>query len=405
MESKYIGYSIEQFADDERFIAWVIKGENNNLWEEFLKENSDLTENVKQASEIILLLQDTSEDLGKKDEFEMWNNIEKFSKSQEEKGRILKIRRSLYWAASFLVILSIGTLSYFYISEGSGGYEFLSSDTQLKNNDVKLLLSSGEEISLKTKNSKFELNNENELLINNDSIIDLSLKGVDDSNEIQMNEIVVPYGKKSELILADGTKVWLNAGTHFAFPTSFIDDSREVFLEGEAYFEVVENMDKPFIVNVNKLNIRVLGTSFNVSAYPNDDRIETILLTGSVVVGKSRLLGQKRDDVIIKPYQKASFNKQDNEVVVSNEPNADSYITWTEGMFQFSKESLQSVLTKLERFYNVSMSFPENFQSSELISGKLDLKESIADVMMVLGDVAKIEYRINENIIYVDKKK
>lgn len=404
MESRYIGYSVEQFVDDERFIAWVIKGENNNLWEEFLKENSDLSENVKQAREIVLLLRDTSEDLSEKDEFEMWNNIEEFSKSQEEKGRILKIRRRLYWAASFLIILSIGALSYFCISEGSGGYEFLSSDTQLKNNDVKLLLSSGEEILLKTKNSKLELNNDSELLINNDSIIDLSLKEVDDSNEIPMNEIVVPYGKKSKLILADGTKVWLNAGTHFAFPTSFIDDSREVFLEGEAYFEVVENKDKPFIVNVNKLNIRVLGTSFNVSAYPNDEKIETILLTGSVAVGKSRLLGQKRDDVIIKPYQKASFDKINNKVAVSNVPNAGTYITWTEGMFQFSKESLESVLIKLERFYNVSINFSQDFYSSELISGKLDLKESISEVMMVLGDVAKIEYRINDNVIYINKR-
>ncbi len=405
MELKYINYSVEELVDDKMFVAWVLEGRKDREWKSFIEVNSKFKSIAIDAREIVLLLRDTEELLDENEVSEMWQKTEEFYYKQEKKDKTVKIWRNLYRAASVFIVLSIGTLGYVYFGKKSSGYQFASSENHDAVEEVRVLFSDGEEISLKSKNTTLSINDDYTLTLNNDSIIDLSQKEIEAGKKVQMNEIIVPYGKKSELILADGTKVWLNAGTHFAFPTRFIDDSREVFLEGEAYFEVVENMDKPFIVNVNKLNIRVLGTSFNVSAYPNDDRIETILLTGSVAIGKSRLLGQRRDDVIIKPYQKASFNKQDNEVVVSSEPNADFYITWTEGMFQFSKESLQSVLTKLERFYNVSMSFPENFQSFELISGKLDLKESIADVMMVLGDVAKIEYRINENIIFVDKKK
>ncbi len=403
MNSKYIKYSIEQLADEKQFIDWVLKGDHNEAWEKLLEENPDFGNRAAEAREIVLLLQDHSNVLEKKDELEMWSNIEKFSKTYRPETRSLNMRRSLYWAASILLFLSIGTFAYIYLGEKNSSYQFVSSEFQHRSDDTRLLLSDGEEISLKTYNSKLSLISDTELMLNNDTIINLSTKEINNDRKVQMNEVVIPFGKKSELLLADGTKVWLNAGSHFAFPTRFTEKTRNVFLEGEAYFEVAENKTQPFIVNVSQLEIRVIGTHFNVSAHTNDDKIETILLEGSVGLRKTTGFGLGKNEVILRPYQKGSFDKQNNDVSVSAEPNAEIYITWTEGMFQFSEEGLPSVFAKLERFYNVEIKIPQNFHSSELISGKLDLKESIEDVMAALGDVARIEYRIEENTIYINK--
>src|SRR5690606_14480825 len=98
--------------------------------------------------------------------------------------------------------------------------------------------------------------------------------------EVWMNEVIIPYGKKSELLLADGTKVWLNAGSRLAFPSRFTRNTREVFLEGEACFQVAKNEEQLFIVKAGNLDVKVLGTHFNVSAYPADATIETVLLEG-----------------------------------------------------------------------------------------------------------------------------
>ena len=202
--------------------------------------------------------------------------------------------------------------------------------------------------------------------------------------------------KKAELLLADGTKVWLNAGSRLAFPQKFIEKKREVFLEGEAYFEAAKNETQPFIVNTGQLNIKVIGTHFNVSAYPSDNNIETVLLEGSVVVSRPTVFGLKKEEVTLKPDQKALFDVQNNIISVSDVPDAGMYISWTTGWLEFSKESLHSVFNQLERYYNVKITIPPNFPYPELISGKLDLKDSLEDVMIALGDVSNIVYRINK---------
>jgi len=158
------------------------------------------------------------------------------------------------------------------------------------------------------------------------------------------------------------------------------------------------------VVNAGQLDVKVLGTYFDITAYPTDERIETILIEGSVAVSKPATFGIGQNEVILKPNEKASFDKQSNEVSVASEPDAVFYIAWTSGWLQFSKESLQSVFSKLERYYNIEVKIPQNFPSEELITGKLDLKDSLEEVMYALADVAKIEFRLNGNSVYVERK-
>ena len=404
MKEKYKKYSFEELIEDKHFIAWVLRGSNKNEWKKFIVDNPVIKEKVKKARRTILLLRDNYEVLDEESILKMGHNIYRFEQQHKKKVRTIKRRRGLSWAASVLLIFSAGTIGYFYLNEKDTDYQFVSSENVTQGNEARLVLSDGEEIQLNSDNSTISLNNENELKINNDSIIDLSKKENELDNVVQMNEVIIPYGKKSELLLADGTIVWLNAGSRLAFPSKFTKKTREVYLEGEACFKVVSDENQPFIVKAGQLEIKVLGTLFDISAYSSDENIETILINGSVAVSKPNSLGLGRSEIILKPYQRASFQKQKNDVIVSEEPNAELYIAWTEGWLQFSHESLQSVFAKLERYYNVEIRTSQNFLSSELITGKLDLKESLQDVMITLSDVTNIEYRINGNKIYIDKK-
>jgi hypothetical protein len=404
MEQKYLKYNLEKLIEDKHFVAWVLNGSKNNEWKKFIEGNPEINAKAKKAREVILLLRDTYEVLDEEFVLEMWQNINQFDNLHKRKVRIIKFRKSLSWAASILLILSVGTFGYLNFLGKESSYQFVSSETVTQRNEARIILSDGEEIALYSHNSIIELNSNNELVIDNESVIDLYQKEINGGNGIHMNEVVIPYGKRSELLLSDGTKVWINAGSRLAFPTKFTKKNRKVFLDGEAYFEVAKNEQRSFIVNADEIDIKVLGTQFNVSAYPVDKNIETVLIEGSIALSNHKYFARGRNEVLLKPYQRATFDKENKYIVVVDEPDANVYIAWTEGWLKFSQESLQSVFTKLERYYNIEITTPINFPSSEIITGKLDLKESLEEVMQALSDVAKLDYRISQNKIIINKK-
>ena len=403
MKSEFSKYSLEQLLEEKAFISWVLKQENNTKWECFMKSSSGFRSKAKKAREIIRLLQDRYEILDEDSVLEIWKNIDNYEQQSIRKTRKLKIRRRLSWAASVLLVISLGTFGYLYLIEKEQGYRFVSSG-ESQSSDARMVLSTGEEIALKKDNSTITLNDAAGQVTVNDSIIELTKTTDAGKQEAQMNEVVIPYGKKSELLLADGTTVWLNAGSRLAFPSRFTKNIREVFLEGEACFEVAKNEQQPFIVKAGNLDVKVLGTHFNISAYPADAAIETVLLEGSVAVKKPKTFGLGKNEVILKPSQKASFKKEKSEFTVTDETDVDLYIAWTYGWLKYERESLWSVLRKVERYYNVEIQLPANYPGGDLITGKLDLKESLEAVMVVLADASRFEYRINENKVFIEKK-
>jgi transmembrane sensor len=403
MKPEFSKYSLEQLLEEKSFISWVLKQENNAEWERFMESNPGFRFKAKKAREIIHLLQDRYEVLDENSVLEIWKNIDKYEKQYEQKARKLEIRRRLSWAASVLFIVSLGTFGYLYLTDNNQGYRFVSADAP-QSSEARMVLSTGEEIALKKDNSTIALNDNSNQVTVNDSIIDLTENKGAGKQTVPMNEVVIPYGKKSELVLADGTKVWLNAGSRLAFPSRFTKNTREVFLEGEACFEVAKNEKQPFIVKAGSLDVKVLGTHFNVSAYPADATIETVLLEGSVAVEKPKAFGLGKTEVVLKPSQKASFKKEQREFKVTDEADVDIYIAWTYGWLKYNRESLSSVLRKVERYYNVEIQLPANYPGDDLITGKLDLKESLDAVMVVLADASRFEYRISGNKVYIEKK-
>jgi ferric-dicitrate binding protein FerR (iron transport regulator) len=334
----------------------------------------------------------------------MWEKISEADLAHQSRMRIIRTRRYLKYAAAAVIVLILSTYGYWELNKGTD-YQWASYNPGTTIQQSRLILSNGEEIDLKKVESVIKVNAQNNAIrINNDSVVALSGPG-EKMSEIAMNQVVVPFGKKSFIELSDGTKVWLNAGSRMAFPVRFSGSKREVFLEGEAYFDVTPDKSNPFYVKTREIAIRVLGTKFNVSDYEADKEVTTVLLEGSVSMKENKGINLFGEEVILSRHQKAMFSKTGLTTRVFDEANPEIFTAWTEGWLNFYKEPLSNVLKKVERYYNVQVVYTDLFQSDDLISGKLDLKDSIDDVMRVLGDVAKVTYRVDQQKIFISKNR
>ncbi|WP_257668210.1 FecR family protein [Parapedobacter tibetensis] len=213
------------------------------------------------------------------------------------------------------------------------------------------------------------------------------------SGEGDYNTLAVPYGKRTEVILPDGTKVWLNAGSYFTFPKRFMGEKREVFLQGEAYFEVSHNREKPFFVYADDMQIKVLGTSFNVSSYKDDNVSSAVLLDGAIELtpqGKAKFEKQ-----ILSKGITATFNKINGQLGLET-TDAQDRITWTHKQLILKSTPLPELIKKLERVYNAEIRYKIESDGAEddRFSGIIDLKQALDSVLQVIYDPSL--YRIQQ---------
>jgi ferric-dicitrate binding protein FerR (iron transport regulator) len=219
-----------------------------------------------------------------------------------------------------------------------------------------------------------------------------------------MAQVMIPFGKRSNIVLSDGTKVWLNAGSRLIFPQKFSGKNRKVFLKGEAFFDVFKNKENPFIVNSDNMNVTVCGTQFNVRNNDPDQEIEVVLVEGAVNLKENGPLNFLAKEIMLIPNQKAIYNKADNKTTIESNVEVARYISWREGLLEFDKESIVNVFKKLSRFYNVSFITENSVELNRKISGKLDLKESLEEVMKVISDAAPVTFRFDKDKVFVNSK-
>ncbi|MFD2099229.1 FecR family protein [Flagellimonas iocasae] len=218
--------------------------------------------------------------------------------------------------------------------------------------------------------------------------------------ELVYNEISVPRGKTFKLILSDGTRVHLNAGTRMRFPINFlVGENREVFLSGEAYFEVERDEKSPFIVQANDLEVKVLGTHFNVSSYQGAAE-HAVLVEGSVQVNNNGSMATNFKPLVIKPGQKASLVPDGLNI---NEVDVEDYIGWTQDLLIFNDNSFLEIIQKIERRYNVEIENNYVELNSARFNGKFS-EESIIDLMNTFKESANFDYQINDGKIIINKK-
>jgi ferric-dicitrate binding protein FerR (iron transport regulator) len=400
---QYIGKSLEELLDDLEFIS-LIKSIDDETWEQRVSDlnDSSLTENMRQARRIILAYTNEMEKevLSTETKDQLWRRISEGRVDLNRGDFASRAKRFSYLkiAATILIILSVGV---YFLWEQTNEDDYLFSQSYPKDQVPVLLLTDGSRIQLDKNNSELVVIDEMDAIqINKDSIV----KGISSSKgELErnrLNEVKVPYGTKTKLELSDGTIVWLNAGSRLAFPSEFKGSNRTVHLEGEGYFEVAHDRDAPFFVKTKKMKVSVLGTKFNVSAYPSDKVVETVLIEGSVSLKTHDGLLSK--NLVMKPSQKATFNLEHNEVEVAYESDIEKYISWKDGVFQFSNEDLSRVLRKVERYYNVDIKYDDRIIETALpVSGKLDIGYDVDTVMTILSHVARINYERSDNQIII----
>ena len=255
-------------------------------------------------------------------------------------------------------------------------------------------------------NSEILLSNKAEVMITDDNRIivrtakgeEMSMSGVEFSDK-KMGWLAVPKGKRASVSFADGSKATLRPGSKIVFPSEFGKINREIFVEGEVFMEVTKNKLKPFIVKTDKMDVEVLGTSFDVQAYPSQNTQSVILVTGLVnVKTTSNRVTQ------ITPNQKFTLNASSNTEIVKQVKVYD-YISWKEDILSFESEKLSVVLKALSNYYGITFNYNAEQLNQITLSGKLNLNDNIEDVMLVLTATANIKYEtINTNIIKIDVK-
>jgi ferric-dicitrate binding protein FerR (iron transport regulator) len=217
---------------------------------------------------------------------------------------------------------------------------------------------------------------------------------------IAFNTVSVPKGNRSEIILPDSTKVWLNNGTKLVFPERFQSAKREVELTGEAYFEVMHDKSRPFFVKAGNSRIKVLGTTFAVSAYPDDPFIETSLIEGKVIfeTGKS--------SYELTPGFSINYDKNRNRLSRQQIGSA-FYDYWKKGVYSFKNESLESLAKKIYRIYNIRLVFENDFLQNKTYTGTLSINDNIFTFIEAIRrtSVQPIDYQYDytKNIIYLNQ--
>jgi transmembrane sensor len=224
-----------------------------------------------------------------------------------------------------------------------------------------------------------------------------SLKGK--SEEGVYNTISTPHGGQYEIVLADGSKVWLNAASSLRFPVSFSGEKRDVELAGEGYFEVAHNAEKPFFVSVNGMEVKVLGTHFNINAYSDDGTVKTTLLEGSVKVSKGTA------GKMISPGEQAAILSDDNTVhpeIKVQQVDVDDVTAWKNGRFVFKEDNIQSVMRQLARWYDAEISYEGNV-TNEQFFGVINRSryDNISDILEMMEKTGTMSFMIKGRRITV----
>lgn len=358
-------------------------------WTAFSEENRQLFEKVCRGENIRELNRmATSYDSGK-----AWQALEK----NFHPTRKVTLRRWMAWAAVMVLPLCIG---YFLLrnTDRTPDRESLNVASVVKPGTSKavLTLADGSVVELKGEQG-FELKEQDGTIINKDSAVltySATMNSRLRSGQPVYNKVDIPRGGEYSLVLSDGTVVYLNAMSSLRYPVNFAGDTREVELMGEAYFQVSKDASHPFVVKTGDMRIRVLGTEFNVSAYPEDQMVRTTLVEGSVRVDA----GLKDGMAVLKPSQQATFCKSSGELSVRDVDVA-MYVAWKNGMFDFRDWRLEDIMTYLSRWYDIQVFYQNEGLKDQKFGCYITRYSEIGPILELLEKTGNIKADVKGNTI------
>jgi transmembrane sensor len=311
--------------------------------------------------------------------------------ADERKVVVLSHKRMLWrWsaAASLLILISISAI--IWTSSNTQKTELIASassttDVAAGKEGAILTLDDGRTIVLDSLgNQLLTTENGTTITLRNGQLI---YKATNTAPEtVSYNTMTTPRGRQFQLVLPDGSKVWLNAASSIRYPTVFTNKERKVEITGEAYFEVAHNRTAPFLVKMNnETEVEVLGTQFNINSYDNEESINTTLLEGSVKVTNNE------GTTVLKPGQQAKITGS-KKIQVLTEVNLEKVMAWKNGVFNFQDATLQEVMRQLERWYDIEVVYEGKIPKLEFF-GKMGKDLSLANVLRGL-EMSEVSFRI-----------
>lgn len=382
----------QNFLLDIDFIKWRLfqTDEQNAHWEKFKHDNPHLVHKIDEA-----ILEFHALEMGK-------HNLSQTEKDAVYSHVMQNInkhkKRKVFWqyTSSVVAVLAIGVFSLFFLKLQKNNLLYAPIENNViigqTLHDEEVYIISGENKTALSNNSNLEFTQNEKIVITDSAQLKHELKLATAS----MNKLVVPFGKRSNLTLADGTKVWINSGTQVDFPTKFVGKTREIMVNGEVYIEVKEDIIKPFIVHTNNLDIQVYGTSFNLSDYDGDFTKSVVLVEGSVSI---KVAGKETK---LQPNRKLEIT---DGVINEQSVDVSEYISWTKGVLEFNETPISEILKKVGRYYNVQFENSTDISLNEkTCSGKLFLSNNLDSVMVSISHISSTEYQREDNIIHIRKK-
>jgi hypothetical protein len=366
----YTTYNFEDFLQDDFFINSILHPTDDNIifWTGLLKDNKQALAEFEKAKLILQAYTDNQDDIISNNESAaLWDKIETSVSRLNKKTSRKKLLSIAGIAASIAILcLTIAFFSYETATEEDKLLQFAQSEKPSTDSfdAIQLYLSDQKIIALDNKESdiKYESNgitiDENKLLQEEEAID-------------TYNQLIVPRGKRSRLTLSDGTSMYVNSGTRVIYPSSFSNKKREIYVDGEIYIEVKPDQSSPFLVKTDDMQIKVLGTKFNVKSYKDSDQKQVVLVNGSVSVNN------KSEETILTPndlYELTNAGKSIKKI------NVNEYISWINGVYYLKEERLDILFDKLSDYYGVKIGYDPEVKLY-YSSGKLDMKDNLKEIL------------------------
>ncbi|MFR2614809.1 FecR family protein [Parabacteroides goldsteinii] len=360
------------------------------FWKEQALRDEVLAKEIVYAQMVLRSIPYRKQTFSSEDKELLWKRI---SKTNHKK------RSFRYWyssvAAVAILLLAVGSFYYmnYYEEDNLTAIEKVQKPEQPVET-VQLILADEKKVNIEEKNSHLQYNKKGELHINAQKMKTSqdSVTSSDNKNELIYNQLIVPSAKRSFLELADGSKIWVNANTRVVYPVTFDDKMREIYVDGEIYIEVSPEEKRPFIVKSKKMDIRVLGTKFNVSTYESNEGVSVVLVSGKVNVRTDN-----RVESLLTPSDRLSYEKGTTDI---KKVNVENYISWKEGYYTFDNECFSVVLDKLSDYYGKKIRYNDKVRALRC-SGSLNLDEDMVKVLTGLESTMPVTFTIEREYILV----
>lgn len=321
----------------------------------------------------------------------------------EKRRKHIFERKILKYAASFLLpLLMVGGI-YFYIGWRSNHQHRIMAHTcKIHPGSTKavLILNDGKTVLLDSASNLSIREKDGTLIEKSDGKLNYTNPSIEKTTQPIFNTINIPRGGEYNLVLADGTRVYLNAMSSFKYPVTFSGNSREVELTGEAYFEVRKDAGRPFIIKTSAISIEVLGTSFNLNAYENTEKIVTTLVEGRVKINSNN----SNDSRLLAPEEQATFYTKNGQTEIKK-VDVNLYTAWKDGNLIFYDSRLEDIMTTLTRWYSAEVLFREESVRNLRFSGNLNRSGDINQILDIIRSTGKINVEIKNNTILFSERK